>query len=116
MFVVRDARETATWYQSIGFTLDDEYEDGGRLIFARLTLGNSEFTLTQGPDAGPRGVSLWFFTDAVEALYQALKSRADIPFEEDLYTPFYGGRQFGIRDLNGMSLIFWQPDWMEAAP
>ena len=44
----------------------------------------------------------------------------EIPFEEDLYVPFYGGRQFGIRDPDGLSLVFWQPDWLvsseKAAP
>jgi hypothetical protein len=32
--------------------------------------------------------------------------------DRDLYTPFYGGRQFSIRDINGLALIFWQPEWL----
>jgi len=36
----------------------------------------------------------------------------EVRFEEDLYTPFYGGRQFSIRDINGLALIFWQPEWL----
>ena len=41
-----------------------------------------------------------------------------IRFEEDLYTPFYGGRQFSIQDNNGLNQIFWQPEWLSpsAAP
>ena len=118
MFSVRDVRATVKWYQSIGFTLADEYEDSGELVFARLTFGKGEFTLTPGGNPGPRDVTLWFFTDDIEALYQALKRRQlaekahgefEVPFDEDLYTPFYGGRQFSIRDINGLSLIFWQP-------
>jgi hypothetical protein len=38
-------------------------------------------------------------------------TRADhlaIEFAEDLYDPFYGGRQFSIRDPNGYLLIFLQ--------
>jgi ankyrin repeat protein len=127
MFAVRDMRATVRWYQSIGFTLADEYEDSGELVFARLTLGNGEFTLGPGGDPGPRDVSLWFFTDRVEALYQTLKRRQlrqaggsappasgeiEVRFDEDLYMPFYGGRQFSIRDINGLSLIFWQPEWL----
>jgi len=127
MFAVRDMRATVRWYQSIGFTLADEYEDSGDLVFARLTFGNGEFTLGPGGNPGPRDVSLWFFTDRVEPLYKALKQRQlraagsatnadagdfEVRFEEDLYTPFYGGRQFGIRDINGLSLIFWQPEWL----
>jgi ankyrin repeat protein len=114
MFTVRDMRATVRWYQSIGFTVHDEYEDSGELTFARLTFGGAEFTLSPGGDPGPRNVGFWFFTDRVEALYEAFRRRqlraTDVVFDEDLYTPFYGGRQFSIRDINGLSLIFWQPD------
>ena len=127
MFAVRDMRATVRWYQSLGFTVSDEHEDSGELVFARLTFGSGEFALAPGGNPGPRDVSLWFFTDRVEALYQAHKQRQpspargasngterdfDVRFDEDLYTPFYGGRQFSIRDINGLSLIFWQPEWL----
>jgi hypothetical protein len=59
-------------------------------------------------------VSLWLETDRVDALYQLLKARQieanAIPFEEDLYEPFYGGRQFSIRDPDGYVLIFYQSE------
>ena len=77
------------------------------------------------PEARPLGVSLWFFTNRIEAIYDALKARqlrtaratlADAPveesevrFQQDLFEPFYGGRQFNIEDPNGLALIFWQP-------
>lgn len=127
MFSVRDMRATVRWYQSIGFTVADEYDDSGELIFARLMFGRGEFTIGPGGNPGPVGVSLWFFTDRVQEVYEALKRRQlratsraskagdgefEVRFEEDLYTPFYGGRQFGIRDINGLSLIFWQPEWL----
>jgi hypothetical protein len=70
-------------------------------------------------------VSLWFYTDRVDDLYHPLKSRqiaaaqaalvgesdehAGIEFVENINDPFYGGRQFGIRDLNGYTLYFLQP-------
>jgi hypothetical protein len=61
--------------------------------------------------AGPRDVSLWFYTKDVRTLYELLKRR-QVRFDEDLYTPFYGGWQFSVQDLNGLSLIFWQPEWI----
>jgi ankyrin repeat protein len=127
MFGVPDMRATVRWYQSVGFTVVDQYEDGNDLVFARVTFGEGEFALTgPGDGLGPRGVSLWFFTDRIDALYSHFKERqaaaraslADgrnepgIRFEEDLYTPFYGGRQFSVADLNGLSLIFWHPPWL----
>ena len=72
-------------------------------------------------------MSLWFYTDRVQALYQLFKERqlrgaraslagstgdVEVRFSEDLYAPFYGGRQFSIQDLNGLSLIFYQPEWL----
>jgi hypothetical protein len=70
-------------------------------------------------------MSLWFYTTEVDELYQLFKSRQleaaeaalagtpddrhGIVFEEDIYDPFYGGRQFSIRDLNGYNLVFYRP-------
>jgi len=128
MFSVRDMRATVRWYEWIGFKVDDRYEEGGELMFARLSLGDGEFTLSPGGTPGPRDVSLWFFTDRVQEMYAVLKQRQlsaadaaaspdaeetlEVRFEEDLYEPFYGGLQFSIQDINGLQLIFWQPTWL----
>jgi ankyrin repeat protein/catechol 2,3-dioxygenase-like lactoylglutathione lyase family enzyme len=127
MFFVSDMRATVRWYESIGFIVLDRYEDGGELMFARLAFGKGEFSLSPGGQPGPRNVRLWFYTDRVQDLYQLLKDRQlrvargiltsssdepEVRFEEDLYVPFYGGRQFSIQDNNGLTLIFWQPDWL----
>jgi ankyrin repeat protein len=125
MFSVGDMTATLAWYESIGFTVADRYEDGNAITFARVTFGGGEFTLTPGKEPRPLGVSLWFFTNRIEAIYDALKARqlrtaratlADAPveepavrFQQDLFEPFYGGRQFNIEDPNGLALIFWQP-------
>lgn len=130
MFFVPDMRATVRWYESVGFSVADAYEDEGELIFARLRFGDGEFTLSPGGNPGPRDVRLWFFTHGVESLYRAFKDRQrrtaedpdsaraadgpEIRFEEELYEPFYGGRQFSIRDINGLALIFWQPEWLSA--
>ncbi len=128
MFAVRDMRATVRWYESIGFTVDDRYEDRGELLFARVSYGNGEFALSPGGTPGPRDVTLWFYTDRVHELYRLLKERQlraaqaapsvgsseepEVRFAEDLYEPFYGGRQFSIQDNNGLTLIFWQPKWL----
>ena len=70
-------------------------------------------------------VSLWFYMEEVDTLYQLLRSRQlhaaraalageakgpqGIEFVEDIYDPFYGGRQFSVRDLNGYTLVFYAP-------
>ena len=130
MFRVPDMRATVQWYESIGFSVLDEYEDGDALTFARLGYGRCTFALTPGSDSGPRDVGLWIYSDRIQDLYALLKNRQiraatgasderrdmpAVPFQEDLYTPFYGGRQFSIEDLNGLSIVFWQPDWLVPA-
>jgi hypothetical protein len=81
--------------------------------------------LNPGGERGPQRVSLWFYTDRVDDLYQALKARQmqaaqaalagepvgenGIEFVEEIYDAFYGAREFGIRDLNGYNLFFIQP-------
>jgi ankyrin repeat protein/catechol 2,3-dioxygenase-like lactoylglutathione lyase family enzyme len=130
MFRVRDMRATVRWYESIGFSVDERYEDGGELMFARLSFGTGELTLSPGGTAGPRDTSLWFFTDRVQPLYETLKERQlraaqsalaggadaepEVRFQEDLYEPFYGGRQFSILDNNDVPLVFWQPTWLRS--
>src|SRR6185295_2312672 len=64
MFRVGDMRATVHWYEWIGFRVEDRYEDGGQLMFARLSFGDSELTLSPG-GTRPNDVSLWFFTDRV---------------------------------------------------
>jgi hypothetical protein len=126
MFFVRDMRATVRWYESVGFTVSDQFEDGDQLVFSKVSSGKGEFALSPGGESGPRDVRLWFFTDRVEGLYRVRKARQqraahavfagtavdepDVWFEEDLYQPFYGGRQFSVRDLTGLQLIFWQPE------
>jgi catechol 2,3-dioxygenase-like lactoylglutathione lyase family enzyme len=121
MFWVADMRATVAWYESIGFRVEDRFEDDGELVFARVTFGAGAFALSPGAKTGPRDVRMWFFTDRVRELYRAVKTAAEagnpaIVFDEELYQPFYGGEQFSIHDPNGLSLIFWQPVWLSPEP
>jgi ankyrin repeat protein len=125
MITVPDIAATLDWYVSIGFTELARYEDGGVVNFGMLSFGKAELMLNVGGNPGRHDVSLWFYTDNIEPLYQLFKSRqlaaaraalagepddrSGIEFVEDLYDPFYGGRQFSIRDLNGYTLLFLQP-------
>jgi catechol 2,3-dioxygenase-like lactoylglutathione lyase family enzyme len=135
---VPDIAATLDWYTSIGFKEIGRYEDDGNVTWGMVSFGKAILGLVPGsnlPHAGnapllhgkpgPHNVSLWFYTDQIDRLYQLLKSRqlesaqgvlAGVPrdlegieFVEDLYDPFYGGRQFSIRDPNGYTLIFLQP-------
>ncbi len=100
----------------MGFTLEGRHPEDGEMGWARLEFGKSAIMLVPGHGQ----TSLWFYTDRIEDLYQFYRSRQlraahaalageDVPqmrFDEGLYEPFYGGRQFGVRDVNGLELKF----------
>jgi ankyrin repeat protein len=126
MLRVADVRRTLAWYTSIGFKELGRYEDEGVVNWAMVSFGKAELMLTLGGKEGPHDVNFWLYTNEIEKLYQLLKSRQleaaeaaiagdpdehqGIPFVQDLYNPPYGGREFGIRDLNGYLLYFLQPE------
>ncbi len=126
MLGVPDMAATVAWYRSIGFELTGSYGEEGTMNWACVELGDAQIMLVQSGDAGPTSpLSLWLYTDRIDDLYAQLKQRrleracvelaakdsgvADLSFTTDLYTAFYGQREFGIRDPNGVELMFAQP-------
>ncbi len=128
MLAVPDLEATVNWYRAIGFELAGSHEQEGRMGWARVTLGRAGIMFTPARAAGPggtSGLSLWIRTDRLDDLYALLKrvqlerARAaltgeatdapEVRFTVDLYTAFYGQREFGIRDPNGVELMFSQP-------
>lgn len=125
MIRVPDVAATLDWYKSIGFKEAGRNEDDGFVNWGMLSLGKADLMLTTDGNLGLHDVSLWFYTDQVDRLYELLKSRQleaaqatllgraiefpQIEFVQHTYDPFYGGREFGIRDLNGYALYFRQP-------
>lgn len=124
MITVPDVAAALDWYTSIGFTEIARYADNGEVNFGMLTFGDAQLMLNMHGKPGRHDADLWFYTDRIDDLYQLLKSRQldaaraalagddsaqrGIEFMEDIYDPFYGGRQFSIRDLNGYGLLFYQ--------
>jgi ankyrin repeat protein len=124
--LVPDVARALEWYVSIGFKELARYEDDGLVNFGIVSFGKAEVMLNMHGKPGTHDVSLWFYTDQIDNLYQLLKSRqleaahaalagepedhAGIEFEQDIEHMFYGARQFCIRDLNGYQLYFIQSD------
>jgi hypothetical protein len=128
MLGVPDVEATVSWYQLVGFELVGSHGEDGGMDWARVKFGNAEVMFTSSTDPWhepTKGLSLWIGTSRLDDLYAALKSRQleyanaslatdadDTPqvrFTVDLYTAFYGQREFGIRDPNGIELMFAQP-------
>ena len=123
MIMVPDVAAALRWYLSIGFTELASFGEEGVLNFAMVSFGHAEVMLNMHGKSGRHDVSLWFYTERIDDLYRLLKARqvaaartaldggpyeSAVEFIEDLYEPFYGGREFGIRDLNGYELFFMQ--------
>jgi uncharacterized glyoxalase superfamily protein PhnB len=124
MMMVPDVARALEWYKSIGFREIARYADDGYVNFGMVSFGDAELMLNMHGQPGAHDVSLWFYTDRIDDLYQLLKSRRleaahsqlagqsndeGIVFQQDIEDMFYGARQFGIRDPNGYILYFIQP-------
>ncbi|MEQ7124206.1 ankyrin repeat domain-containing protein [Actinopolymorpha sp. B11F2] len=114
--------ETVAWYTSIGFKVVTSHEQDGELDYVILSIGAAEIHFNRFGEPASQAPTLWFVTKRITELYDWLKQRQlrvmtepdrvdepEVRFEEDLYEPFYGGRQFSIKDNNGTSLIFYDP-------
>jgi ankyrin repeat protein len=122
-FHAPDMRATVAWYEAIGFSVTSRYEDDGELDYVVMSFGAARVHFSRFGER-VKGASLWLYTDRIDEIYQRLKQRqfkyveADaaaqdtavaIRFTQDLYAPFYGGRQFDIQDPNGVSVYFHGP-------
>jgi ankyrin repeat protein len=128
MLAVPDLEATVAWYRAVGFELAESHGEDGKLDYACLTLGAAALMLVPSgvPWREPTArLSLWIYTDRLDDLYALLKERQlersraalagtatdapDMRFTLDLHTAFYGQREFGVRDPNGVELMFAQP-------
>lgn len=128
MLAVRDMQATIDWYQSIGFELVGTYGESGQLNWACVRFGAVDIMFV--PSSKPwrrqtEGVSVWIRTDRIDDVYAHLKrqqlqraramlvgeatSGPDVRFTLDLHTAFYGQREFGVIDPNGVHVMFAQP-------
>jgi uncharacterized glyoxalase superfamily protein PhnB len=110
-FTVADIRQSLGWYcETLGFTVDREFERDGRLFAVSLRAGTVRILLTQ--DDGAKGLdrvkgdgfSLQFTTlqdvDAVAA--RAKRAGANLETEP---TDAWGARVFRLRDPDGFRLV-----------
>ena len=84
MIAVPDISATLDWYASIGFKEIGRYEEDGVVNFGMLALGKAELMLRPDGHQGPHDVSLWFYTDQVDALYQFFRSWRHRPITKKL--------------------------------
>jgi predicted enzyme related to lactoylglutathione lyase len=98
---VTDVVATAAFYRDVlGFACDF-----GDERYAVVWRDNSAIHFVRD-DASPRGVHLFQWVKDVDAYYREIVGRgADV--REPTDQP-YGIREFGVRDLNGVAIVFGQ--------
>ena len=99
---VRDVRATAAYYRDVlGFAW--EYDDGYYSVMRR---DNAAIHLVKD-DRTPEGVHLFVLVNDVGAYHdEAVERGADIT--RDVADQPYGLREFALRDVNGIEIIFGQ--------
>src|SRR5688572_3573351 len=76
MIRVPSVRETVAWYRAIGFELEGAHEIDTEAAWAGMSLGGASLMFVpNGTKGAEREVSLWFRTNRVDDLYEALKQR-----------------------------------------
>ena len=99
---VPDVLATAAFYRDVlGFTWDF-----GDAAYAVVWRDNSaiHFVRAEHP---PRGVHLFQWVKDVDAYYREISRRNAQPVSEPVNQP-YGIREFGVRDINGVQIVFGQ--------
>jgi catechol 2,3-dioxygenase-like lactoylglutathione lyase family enzyme len=115
-----DLAGSIRFYTSLpGFTLDFQYED----FYAGISAGSQSFHLKLVDDKDPsiefvsRGdhLHLYFETTDVSAFAEAVR-RAGIRLVRDVHVTPWGTREFVIRDDQGHTLYFGEPEAETTAP
>ena len=108
MIHVPNVRATTDWYQQLGFTVLNTYDDGGDgLSFAILSFGDTEVMFNSGGQNSAerrREVDLYIYADHIDEFFRGLQGRVEVV--EAPHNTFYGMREFIIRDLNRFWITF----------
>ncbi|MEZ4416757.1 MAG: ankyrin repeat domain-containing protein [Gemmatimonadota bacterium] len=127
MLCVTDMARSIAWYEAVGFQVSGSHGDEGGLDFVSLVLDGVELMCVPAhpPRTAPTaGLTLWIHTEALDRIYERLRglqlhwarealegrepSGPPVPFIQDLHTAFYGQREFGVRDPDGVEVMFAQ--------
>ena len=101
---VQDVLLTAHYYKDeLGFTWDFGDEN-----YAVVWRDNAALHFTRGENS-PVGVHVFLWVRDVDGYYEELRSRMLEPETQPTCQP-YGIREFGLKDLNGVLLVFGQVD------
>lgn len=115
---VSDGRRSVSFYcDNLGFSVDNQFERDGELLWAQLSFRDIRIMINASPERAACGnrpdpqswddVILYFTVDDAKALRQVLDARGCEPGE--ITRQPYGLDEFTLRDPDGYELGFGSP-------
>jgi uncharacterized glyoxalase superfamily protein PhnB len=109
-FTVDDLQKSITFYEGLGFAVDERWEDNGTLLGVMLRAGNSRIGLSQddwkkGRDR-KKGVGMRVFIATTQNVDEiaARAKRAGIKLDAEPYDTEWKSRAFEVTDPSGFLL------------
>ena len=110
ILTVDDLHKSVGFYEAIGFTIDDRWEEGGELLGVMMRAGNTLIGLNQddwkkGRDR-KKGLGMrWFMTASQDIDDIAARARgAGITLDSEPHDTEFGSRAFEVTDPSGFLL------------
>ena len=113
---VNDLKASLRFYEGLGFTMDEQWEDEGVLKGAMLRGGDARFGLSQDDFAKGRdrvkgvGIRLYFETDQDIAELARKAKEAGIKLDEGPGALPWGATGFTVTDPDGFRLTISNPE------
>jgi len=108
ILTVNDVAASVDFYQKLGFSVGQRWEDGDKLVGAELHSGDARITVTQDDFAKGRdrqkgvGFRLWIVTNEdLDGLHSAIKNAGLDPGKPPEVLDEEGPRFFSLRDPDG---------------
>lgn len=109
-FTVNDLARSLTFYEGLGFAVEERWETDGKLRGVMLRAGNARLGLSQDDFAKGRdrvkgvGTRVWIETaQNIDDLATAAKA-AGVPLDAEPADMPWGGRAFAVTDPDGFKL------------
>jgi uncharacterized glyoxalase superfamily protein PhnB len=107
---VNDLDRSVAFYTGVGFTIDDRWEQDGKLLGVMMKAGKCQLGLSQDDWAKGKdrvkgvGLRLWFNTDQdIDEIARRAKA-AGITLDQDVEDMPWGARAFMLTDPDGFKL------------
>ena len=98
-FTVDDLQKSITFYEGLGFAIDERWEDDGKLLGVMLRAGNNQIGLSQG-------VGMRVFIETAQNIDEVAgrAKRAGIKLEAEPHDTEWKSREFDVTDPSGFLL------------